>query len=286
MKYKRDTTYNLKVIPQIKEKIYSWLPPTPQAMAIWPIFAGDSFYARDYWVNHNYFENLDVQIVLEGELKIHWNDTAALIGPGTMALIPFGAHKLETGPAGFCDKKCIGFSGMALKILIKSLKLDSFFIIRDFLTPEIIELHDRIKHLLGQRKVESVPELSILGFTFLMKIADKRQSSELPQEIITCRHFMEQNIFQKLSMEDLSREAVCSNATLIRLFRKHLNTTPMQYLISLRVNYAKNLLENDATPIKEVASLCGYQNQLYFSNDFRKHTGASPREYRQNRPRE
>ena len=55
--------------------------------------------------------------------------------------------------------------------------------------------------------------------------------------------------------------------------------TPIQFLISQRINYAKNLLQNKSIPIKEVAALCGYQNQLYFSNDFRKHTGCSPREF-------
>ena len=55
--------------------------------------------------------------------------------------------------------------------------------------------------------------------------------------------------------------------------------TPIQFLISQRINYAKNLLQNKSMPIKEIAILCGYQNQLYFSNDFRKHTGLSPREF-------
>ncbi len=279
MKIRRDTTYNQSAKPFIRENMNSWIPPTFQAMTLWPVFAGDSRYTKGYWVSHNHFENLDIQIVQEGNLKIYYDGGISLLKPGELGLIPFGSHKLETGPAGYCVKKCIGFSGMALKILIKTLELDSFLVIPDFLSPKITGLHERICFLLHEKKRESVSELSILAYTFLMEIATTRQTTALPQELIVCRHFMEQNIFQKLTLEDMSLEAGCSKATLTRLFKKYLNMTPVQFLISQRINYAKNLLQNKSIPIKEVAALCGYQNQLYFSNDFRKHTGCSPREF-------
>ena len=279
MKIKRGTTYNQKVMPFIKENMNSWVPPTFQAMTLWPVFAGDSKYAEGYWVNHNHFENLDIQLIQEGNLKIYHDGTTALLNPGELAVIPFGSHKLETGPAGYCVKKCIGFSGMALKILVKTLELDSFFVIPDFLSLKIIELHERICRLLNEKNPDSVSELSILAYAFLMQIATSRRTTAMPPALIASRHFIEQNIFQKLTLEDISQEAKCSKATLTRLFKKHLNMTPIQFLISQRINYAKNLLQNKSMPIKEIATLCGYQNQLYFSNDFRKHTGLSPREF-------
>ena len=279
MKIHRGTVYNEKTSAFVKETMNAWQPPTCQAMALWPIFAGDSRYPAEYWVSHKHFENLDVQIILEGDLKIIHDKGTALLGPGCAGIIPFGAHKLETGPSGFCVKKCIGFSGMALKILVKTLELDSFYVIHDFWSPEISDLHEKISRLLHEKKRESVPELSILAYAFLMKIATKRQSNELPQELIACRHFIEQNIFQKLSLDDMSSASGCSKAKLTRLFQKYLNSTPIQFMINLRINYARNLLEKKSISIKEVAELCGYQNQLYFSNDFRKHTGMSPRDY-------
>lgn len=41
------------------------------------------------------------------------------------------------------------------------------------------------------------------------------------------------------------------------------------------------LVQNDFINIKTVSERCGYNDNLYFSTVFKKHTGISPREYRQ-----
>ena len=66
MKIKRDTTYNQNAKPFIRENMNSWIPPTFQAMTLWPVFAGDSRYTKGYWVSHNHFENLDIQAKNDG----------------------------------------------------------------------------------------------------------------------------------------------------------------------------------------------------------------------------
>ena len=93
MKIKRDTTYNQNAKPFIRENMNSWIPPTFQAMTLWPVFAGDSRYTKGYWVSHNHFENLDIQIVQEGNLKIYYDGGISLLKPGELGLIPFGSHK-------------------------------------------------------------------------------------------------------------------------------------------------------------------------------------------------
>ena len=79
MKIKRDTTYNQNAKPFIRENMNSWIPPTFQAMTLWPVFAGDSRYTKGYWVSHNHFENLDIQIVQEGNLKIYYDGGISLL---------------------------------------------------------------------------------------------------------------------------------------------------------------------------------------------------------------
>jgi len=54
----------------------------------------------------------------------------------------------------------------------------------------------------------------------------------------------------------------------------------MQYILSLRMANAQSLLETTEYNISEVAAAVGYDNPLYFSRLFRKHTGMSPSEYR------
>ena len=56
--------------------------------------------------------------------------------------------------------------------------------------------------------------------------------------------------------------------------------TPLQYILSLRINNAQSLLETTKYNITEIASFVGYDNPLYFSRIFKKQAGMSPSEYR------
>ena len=56
--------------------------------------------------------------------------------------------------------------------------------------------------------------------------------------------------------------------------------TPMQYILSLRISAAKRYLDSTNKSIAEIASAVGYDNPLYFSRIFKKHTGYSPSEYK------
>ena len=58
--------------------------------------------------------------------------------------------------------------------------------------------------------------------------------------------------------------------------------SPAQYILSLRIMNAQNLLERGVYNIREVAEVVGYENPLYFSRVFKKEVGMSPTEYRKN----
>lgn len=63
-------------------------------------------------------------------------------------------------------------------------------------------------------------------------------------------------------------------------FRKRTGAAPMQYLNELRIEKARELLENQELSIAAIGALTGYEDPLYFSRVFRKITGCSPRAYR------
>lgn len=65
-----------------------------------------------------------------------------------------------------------------------------------------------------------------------------------------------------------------------RLFRRQMGLSPQQYLMSVRLAKARELLGTTECPIGEVARLVGYDNPLYFSRLFSRVCGCSPREYR------
>jgi len=64
-------------------------------------------------------------------------------------------------------------------------------------------------------------------------------------------------------------------------FKSEMNITPLEYLTQLRIEQAKNHLSNsDVYSVGEIAEMCGFSDQYYFSRLFKKIVGLSPREYR------
>ena len=54
----------------------------------------------------------------------------------------------------------------------------------------------------------------------------------------------------------------------------------MQYILNIRIEKAKALLENTDLSISEISDMTGMQSQHYFSRIFKKYTNISPSEYR------
>ncbi|MBQ5791111.1 MAG: helix-turn-helix transcriptional regulator [Clostridia bacterium] len=80
-------------------------------------------------------------------------------------------------------------------------------------------------------------------------------------------------------------ERVCnylgvSRSALTAAFRKGMNTTVMEYLMSFRVRVAKKHLAFTEIPQKEIALRCGFKTVQHFSRVFKQHTGQTPGDFR------
>lgn len=72
-----------------------------------------------------------------------------------------------------------------------------------------------------------------------------------------------------------------STGYLHTLYRKTFGITCMDDVIQMRLSLARDYLAHSSTPIHLIAISCGYKNVEHFSRQFKKHTGLSPKEYRQ-----
>jgi AraC family transcriptional regulator len=57
--------------------------------------------------------------------------------------------------------------------------------------------------------------------------------------------------------------------------------TPHQYVIQQRIERARILLRDPSLSISEISLACGFTNQSHFTRLFRKHTGVTPKTYRE-----
>lgn len=79
----------------------------------------------------------------------------------------------------------------------------------------------------------------------------------------------------------LARKVLMTPDHFIRLFKKEVGCTPAQFIIGRKMTQAMLMLSAEPLMTKEVAYALGYDNLSYFSRLFRKHTGMTPRRYRE-----
>ena len=92
--------------------------------------------------------------------------------------------------------------------------------------------------------------------------------------------FIEENLAEKISFEDLASRLAISRRNFDRRFVKAVGNTPMEYLQRVKIEVAKRLLEKERTTIFEVMFEVGYSDDKAFREVFKKLTGLSPLDYK------
>ncbi|MFD1419095.1 bifunctional transcriptional activator/DNA repair enzyme AdaA [Companilactobacillus keshanensis] len=100
--------------------------------------------------------------------------------------------------------------------------------------------------------------------------------------IVQVKSYLELNFKKKLNLNTIAEDCHGSPYYLQRTFKNITNQTPLSYLSGLRLNYAKNLLQETELPINKISIDSGFSSDTYFMTFFKKQVGITPSEFRQN----
>lgn len=137
---------------------------------------------------------------------------------------------------------------------------------------------------LGQEFDESAARL-LFSLIKLSKNASERPRSG-KQHVDAAIKYINDNYNREIRVEKIAEELGVDRKYLRNLFSEHLCMSTMDYIMSTRMQRAKELLESSDSSISLVASSVGYRDVLCFSKAFKAHTGMSPTEYREERKTE
>jgi AraC family transcriptional regulator of arabinose operon len=107
-----------------------------------------------------------------------------------------------------------------------------------------------------------------------------RVSGFIQDEIDRARAFFDEHYNEEISIEQYAVSRNMSTSWFNRSFRSAVGTSPMQYILDVRIRNAQTLLETTDYSVTSIAALVGYENPMYFSRLFRKAKGLSPSKYR------
>lgn len=92
--------------------------------------------------------------------------------------------------------------------------------------------------------------------------------------------YIRQHYGEEITLQDIAERHHMSESHFSRLFKQQVGVSFIEYLTTVRINKAKELLMSPKFKIYEVSVQVGYQDSRYFSQIYRKYTGETPTEFR------
>lgn len=146
-----------------------------------------------------------------------------------------------------------------------------------------------------RREYEFRRSINGLIFTLLIEIARinhiERQKPEFEKELTPQKieilgvalEYIEENFAKDLRITDVAQAAFVSETCLRRLFTECCAASPMQYIKTIRIEKACELLENKDINVNQVAYKVGYTNISTFIKNFKEVTGKTPKQWWKNK---
>lgn len=152
-------------------------------------------------------------------------------------------------------------------------------------------LSPEIAHTVGDLYIERIEnakemtELLNLGHTmfedFVRRVHNLKQNPNISKPVQECCDYITMNLHRRLTIEELASLTGYTDYYLSRKFKKELGMSINDYIRKAKIDHAKMLLTSTQKSIQQISEELNFSSRSYFSDNFQKETGMSPRAYRE-----
>lgn len=155
-----------------------------------------------------------------------------------------------------------------------------YSLINEYMSDEAKEIEEILLNAGNIKNLSKLKEWTYkITEAYFNSYNDKKEVSAAVEET---KKYIEEHFSEKLMRDDMAKN-VCLNADyLSRIFHREMGMSISDYIIKVRMEYAKENLKNTKYSITCISEMCGYYNFSYFTKIFKKVYGVSPAEYRKN----
>lgn len=114
-----------------------------------------------------------------------------------------------------------------------------------------------------------------------LSVSSQPQTTANNRQCAAVRRYIEMHFKEPLTLEQLAEEAHMNKYYLSHVFKREYGVSPINYMISRRIEESKYLLAETDLSLSQIAQLLGFSSLSYFSQVFRRTQETSPMEYRQ-----
>ncbi|MBD5393501.1 MAG: AraC family transcriptional regulator [Lachnospiraceae bacterium] len=106
------------------------------------------------------------------------------------------------------------------------------------------------------------------------------RSTMLNRECTQIKNYLDSNYSEDITLDTLASFTHMNKYYMVHAFTRHTGLSPINYLLRKRIQEGKSLLESTSHSIAQISSTLGFSSQSYFSQAFKKATGMTPIQYR------
>ena len=117
--------------------------------------------------------------------------------------------------------------------------------------------------------------------TTTLAVPAEPQAVTTNRQCAAVRRYIDLHFKEALTLEQLADEGHMNKYYLSHAFKREYGISPINYMISKRIEESKYLLAETDLSLSQIAHLLGFSSLSYFSQVFRKTQGVSPMEFRQ-----
>ncbi|WHH57315.1 AraC family transcriptional regulator [Petroclostridium sp. X23] len=250
---------------------------------------------------HDHFEMVYIK---RGNAVFHIAGQDVHMGPNDIVIIkPFQLHKFNVKSQAGCefivlsfkfqDQRDKEYSDISLNDFIEFVKnkeSGSFITLKVSRKNDIVYVMNRI---LREREKQDIWG-DFLSYLLIMELfvlvsralkmeweeSIKNKSLKLKELMHIAKQYMEVNYEKDLTLTDVSKYVFLSQSYFAHAFKEEFDISPKSYLLKVRIDKSKELLEKTDLKISDVALSVGFSSQQRYNDMFKKYVGMTPLKYR------
>lgn len=233
--------------------------------------------------SQNWHENVEIQFCKEGEGFVLIDGVCHAFSKGDIALIDSGAihytfsntnmvYSCIIVSTDFCKQMGIDHHKLSFVPLFRNEKLTE-------LLEEFCDTHKgqtplrlaRLNRLLLEILIETVS-----GYSSVKDMASVEQ-----KELTTVKNallYIRENYNTRITLDSIAKDVLTDKYTLCKIFKKSTGQTIFENINAYRCTRAAEYIAQ-GKPVCEAASLCGFENNSFFTKTFKKYMGVLPSKY-------
>ncbi|MGC3988534.1 MAG: AraC family transcriptional regulator [Chthoniobacteraceae bacterium] len=269
---------------QVSDARYAYFKPTDER-SLQILSAGFERCNIDYVIARKKFPYHSIEYVLSGCGTLSLNGHSYPIRAGSMFCYGQGIeHQIQTDPNQPLVKYFAMFTGREALALLKKGNLRPGMIVH---TEEIELFRGLFEQIIAEGNGHSNAAFEI-GCCYLQILLMKGTAAlppaatgdQLPDPaFLRGRDFIDTHFIRLQNLAGIAKELHMRPEHLCRLFKKHAQPSPFQYLTRRKMNRAAEMLASELLPIKTIAADVGYPDPYHFSRLFKNTFGCSPMEF-------